>query len=180
MTPVKKTIRAAAKKTVRKLAAPKAKRRTTAQKAAPLKETPLPSAPVSHYAAAVGRRKTAVANVWFNLGLAGQTDVKASFIVNGRDIRTYFPKGNFVDLILAPLARANVGLYAVTCRVHGGGVRGQAEAIRLALCRALVRQEESRRKEFKDIGYLTRDPRMKERKKYGLKKARRAAQWSKR
>lgn len=188
---IKKTVHATVKKTSRKAAAPKVKRVAVARKATPslgdaaparvAKETvSAPGALAGSYVAAVGRRKTAVANLRFYLEAVGQAQKSASFRVNDKDVRVYFPQGNFVDSILAPLVLGNANAYAITCQVQGGGVRGQAEAIRLALCRALVMRQESRRKEFKDLGYLTRDPRMKERKKYGLKKARRAAQWSKR
>lgn len=127
------------------------------------------------YINAIGRRKTAVAQV--RLYPEAKTPV---FLINGEPAEQFFPKGEFLNIINAPLVKASLTGAAVSCRVAGGGPRGQAEAIRLGVSRAIVGFNEDFKKELKDLGYLTRDPRMKERKKYGLKKARRAAQWSKR
>jgi len=125
------------------------------------------------YLEGLGRRKTAVARVRFypNKG--------KDFVVNGMDYKLYFPVLRFQRKAEAPLVRS-AAKGGVEVKVHGGGVMAQSEAITLGLARALVKQNPDLRKEFRALGYLTRDSRMVERKKYGLKKARRAPQWRKR
>lgn len=127
----------------------------------------------SGYTEAVGRRKTASARV--RLTAAKNT----SFVVNDRALDEYFPKGTMVDTVHAPLKVAG-GSYTITVKVAGGGHKAQAEAIRHGISRALCVIIPDVRKELKVRGWLTRDPRAKERKKFGLKAARRAPQWSKR
>ncbi len=121
-----------------------------------------------------GRRKTSVARVRL---LPGNGRV----IVNGRDINDYFGRAVLRTIVLQPFVLTNTeGKYDVMVKVHGGGASGQAGAIRHGIARALLNVDPELRVTLKRAGYLTRDPRMKERKKYGLKKARRASQFSKR
>ncbi|NGX55528.1 MAG: 30S ribosomal protein S9 [Chlamydiae bacterium] len=123
---------------------------------------------------ATGRRKRAVSAIRLRPG-SGKVDV------NGRTFEKYFPLEIQRELILAPLkmlkAESN---YDLIIRINGGGLEGQAVATRLGLTRALVREDENRRQDFKACGYLTRDPRRRERKKYGHKGARKSFQFSKR
>lgn len=123
---------------------------------------------------ALGRRKEAAARV--RLISASQ-----EFVVNNKPLATYFSNKIDQALIVEPLKL--VGLFetfGVTVKVAGGGVRGQAVAVRHGIARALVRLNPDYRKTLKAIGFLRRDPRSKERKKFGLKRARKSAQWSKR
>ena len=123
---------------------------------------------------ATGKRKDAVARVWIKLG-AGQ------IVINERPVETYFARPVLRMLIQQPLAAANrQGQYDVTCTVSGGGLSGQAGAVRHGLSKALVRHEPDLRAALKHGGFLTRDPRVVERKKYGKAKARRSFQFSKR
>jgi|SRR3989338_4027897 len=125
------------------------------------------------YTEAVGRRKEASARVRL-------TSAKtSSMTVNDKDAAAYFPLEQMVKTAFAPLQALGVS-YAVSARVHGGGHKAQATAIRHAISRVLVELTPDSRKELKLRGYLKRDPRAKERKKFGLKGARRAPQWSKR
>jgi len=123
---------------------------------------------------ATGRRKEAVARVRIVNGSGQQT-------VNGRSIREYLGRDSLVRTVLQPLEVAQTAAtFDVVANVHGGGVTGQAGAIRLGIARALLRYDEELRRPLRRAGLLTRDPRMKERKKYGLRGARRAFQFSKR
>lgn len=122
----------------------------------------------------VGRRKRASARARLEVG-AGQ------ITVNGRSYNEYFPSFEQQNIVTAPLSAVGRDKnYNISIKVLGGGKRGQAEAVRLAIARALVKWDEELRKALKSQGFLTRDARIKERKKFGLKKARRAPQWSKR
>ena len=121
-----------------------------------------------------GRRKNSVARVRVYSGTG-------KIIINDRDIDDYFGLETLKLIVRQPLAVAGVeGKFDIVVRVSGGGVSGQAGAIRHGLSRALLLYDENLRPELKKAGFLTRDPRMKERKKYGLKAARRAPQFSKR
>jgi len=121
-----------------------------------------------------GRRKNAVARVRLLPGNGRVT-------VNGRPYEEYFPILTHRTLIQAPLQAAEVeGQFDVVVRVSGGGLSGQAGAIRHGIARALLRVDPNYRPVLKRRGFLTRDPRVKERRKYGLKKARKAPQFSKR
>jgi small subunit ribosomal protein S9 len=122
----------------------------------------------------VGRRKESIARVRLVAG-TGQR------VVNGKPIDQFFPRATMVQMILKPLEITSTGdRYDVHASVRGGGVSGQAGAVRLGISRALVSVDESYRKPLKQAGLLTRDPRMKERKKYGQKGARKRFQFSKR
>ena len=121
-----------------------------------------------------GRRKKSVACVRLVSG-------SGKITINGRDIDDYFGLETLKVIVRQPLeATKTTGKFDLVCKVIGGGVSGQAGAIRHGLARALLKVDEENRAILKKSGYLTRDPRMKERKKYGLKAARRAPQFSKR
>ena len=121
-----------------------------------------------------GRRKSSVARVRVYNGTGKIT-------INDRDIEEYFGLETLKLIVRQPLALTDTAeKFDIVCRVAGGGVTGQAGAIRHGIARALLQFNEELRPELKKAGFLTRDPRMKERKKYGLKGARRAPQFSKR
>lgn len=127
------------------------------------------------YIEGVGRRKTAVARVRI------VPATKNSCKVNGMALADYFTTASLQKTAEAALATLeDAKHYEVTVQVLGGGKAAQAESMRLGLSRALVKEDETMRKTLKPQGFLKRDPRSKERKKFGLKKARKAAQWSKR
>ena len=124
--------------------------------------------------AATGRRKEAIARVRIAPG-TGQWNI------NGRTLEDYLPNKVHQQIVNEPFETLEqAGQYDVIARVHGGGVSGQAGALRLGLARALTEADAENRPSLKKIGFLTRDARVKERKKYGLKKARKAPQYSKR
>ncbi|MDO5715472.1 MAG: 30S ribosomal protein S9 [Tissierellia bacterium] len=121
-----------------------------------------------------GRRKTSVAQVRLLPG-------NGKFTVNGRDLDKYFDYETLINVAKSPLDLTDTqNSFDVIVKVEGGGFTGQAGAVRHGLARALLEVDPEYRSVLKKAGYLTRDPRMKERKKYGLKKARRAPQFSKR
>lgn len=121
-----------------------------------------------------GRRKTAVASVRLRPG-------SGKVVVNDRPFEQYFPLELQRKSVLLPLEKMGVnGNYDILVRVRGGGVEGQAIAARLSIARALLQEDSARRHDLKVEGYLTRDSRKKERKKYGHKKARKRFQFSKR
>ena len=120
-----------------------------------------------------GRRKKAIARV--RLLPAGS----GAIVINDRALEDYFPQGTLQYIVKQPLNEVGAdGKYDVKVNVMGGGLTGQAGAIRLGIARALLQSEPESRPALKKAGFLTRDPRAKERKKYGLKKARRAPQFS--
>jgi small subunit ribosomal protein S9 len=123
---------------------------------------------------ATGRRKDAVARVWLKPG-------RGSIVVNGRDVTVFFARPTLRMLIGQPFSAANrTDQYDVVCTVSGGGLSGQAGALRHGISRALIRYEPELRPALKSGGFLTRDARVVERKKYGRAKARRSFQFSKR
>ncbi len=122
----------------------------------------------------IGRRKKAVARVYVSSG-------KGNITVNDRDLNDYFSTATLQYKVKQPFALTdNEGNFDVKVNVYGGGITGQAEAVRLALSRALCEMDEENRAVLKPEGLLTRDPRMVERKKFGQKKARKKFQFSKR
>ncbi len=122
----------------------------------------------------IGRRKTAVARIYLSKG-------KGKITINKRELTNYFTTGTLQYKVKQPLMLTdNEKNYDITVNVFGGGVTGQAEAIRLGITRALVSIDEDYRAVLKPEGLLTRDPRMVERKKFGQKKARKKFQFSKR
>ena len=121
-----------------------------------------------------GRRKQSIARVILTLG-------KGQFLVNGKTLDEYFPAGTYKYVATQPLTVTETeGKYDIKVSVCGGGLTGQAGAIRHGVARALVKADENLKAEIKKAGFLTRDARIKERKKYGLKKARKAPQFRKR
>lgn len=131
--------------------------------------------PKGAYLYAIGRRKTAIAKV--RLIKNG----KGVMTVNDRPMEEFFTTHESRSMLVAPIKTAGLeGAVDVSADVVGGGIMGQAEAVRLGIARALCELNPTYRKTLKKLGYLKRDPRAKERKKPGLRKARRAPQWSKR
>lgn len=121
-----------------------------------------------------GRRKTAVARVRLMPG-------NGNITINGRKMEEFFPNLTRRLIVMQPLELVGMaGSVDVAAKVNGGGITGQAGAIRLGIARALVRLNPELRGQLRKVGFLTRDPRMKERRKYGLHKARKAPQYSKR
>lgn len=127
------------------------------------------------YFEGVGRRKNAVARVRFYPSGEG-----GGIIINDEDCKKYFPLVRFHQSAAEPLRVLKDKKGETLVKVKGGGVMAQSEATKLGLARALVKFNPDLKRELRAFGYLTRDPRMVERKKYGLKKARRAPQWTKR
>jgi small subunit ribosomal protein S9 len=128
----------------------------------------------TNYLYGTGRRKTAVARVRLLPG-------EGSIVVNGKDVDAYFGRAVSVSALRLPFRVTETeGRYAVSVLVAGGGVSGQAGAIRHGIARALVSALPEKRAALREAGLLTRDPRAKERKKYGLKRARKAPQYTKR
>lgn len=125
--------------------------------------------------AGTGRRKDSVARVYLTPG-------NGNFNINGaRQLKEYFGRETLCTLVRQPLvATGTEGRFDITAKIHGGGLSGQAGALRHGIARALLEADEDLRGELKKNGFLTRDPRMTERKKYGLKKARKRPQFSKR
>jgi len=138
------------------------------------KETKTVKSLSGKYFESVGRRKTAIARVRL-------FPEEKGFIINNQDLSAYFPLKKIQDKILSAFKAAAVEKkYGVSVLVSGSGKNSQAEAIRHGLSRALVASDKELRNRLKKAGFLKRDPRMVERKKYGLKKARRSPQWQKR
>ncbi|WP_395784790.1 30S ribosomal protein S9 [Aquirufa sp.] len=122
----------------------------------------------------IGRRKTAVARI-------SMTPGKGQIKINGRTLTDYFPSEILQIVVNQPFALTNtVGSFDITAKIDGGGIKGQAEALRMAISRALQTQDAELRSPLKKEGFLTRDPRMVERKKPGRAKARKRFQFSKR
>jgi small subunit ribosomal protein S9 len=141
------------------------------------KKPTTPVAPVvskERYFEAIGRRKTAIARVRL---FTKNKDIK----INNKTINEYFPILFLQKKVTAPLEKMKISdKFGVIIKVKGGGLSAQAEAVSLGIARALVKFNSDFKKRLRRFGYLTRDSRMVERKKYGLKKARRAPQWKKR
>lgn len=127
------------------------------------------------YFEAVGRRKTSVARVRLT------ESSKSSVEINEKTIEEYFQTADLQSTALESLKDSGVGVkFKMTAKINGGGIHSQAEAMRHAVARALLEFDSTLRTTLKKPGHLKRDPRMKERRKFGLKKARKAPQWSKR
>ena len=123
---------------------------------------------------AVGRRKSAIARVYLSQGTGNVT-------VNGKDYKEYFPIDTLQYIVMQPFGVLSLnGKFDVKATIDGGGVKGQAEAVRLGITRALIELDAENRKPLKAAGFVTRDPREVERKKPGQKKARKRFQFSKR
>lgn len=127
------------------------------------------------YIETVGRRKTATARVRIT------ESVKNNFAVNDKSLKDYFKVNELVEIASEALVKSKTPAhFDVSVKVKGGGVSSQAEAVRHGMARALVLYDQELRKKIKGLGFLKRDPRAKERRKFGLKKARKSPQWSKR
>jgi len=151
------------------------KAKTIVKKKVIKKETKKPELKPKRYFEAVGRRKTAIARV--RLFTQGEKKV----LVNGKPYQSYFSILENQQTAIASLDKMkSLGRFSVSVKVKGGGLHAQAEAIRHGISRALLKFSPDFRKKLRKAGFLTRDPRMRERKKFGLKRARRAPQWRKR
>ena len=128
------------------------------------------------YIETIGRRKTAVARVRIT------PSTKMSYEINGKTVEQYFPTRELQMTVLDAYAQSKLTetKFKITVIVKGGGISGQADAIRHGIARALVDYDKELRSKLKKAGFLKRDPRAKERRKFGLKKARKSPQWSKR
>jgi small subunit ribosomal protein S9 len=156
---------------------PTAKKVTKKEEAAPKS-----SDSQGKYIQGIGRRKRSVARTKLYVVSAKKSEeAETEILVNGKSFKDYFPLQELREIVLSPIkAVSNEKVGKIVISVHGGGMRGQAESARLGISRALVGSSEDNKKTLKDMGYLTRDARKVERKKAGLKKARRAPQFSKR
>lgn len=129
------------------------------------------------YYEGIGRRKRSSARV----RIYPEAKEDPVFIVNEKDVKEYFPRFGDYKVLAGPLTDTDLeGAMAVTVLIHGGGITGQRDSVRLGLARALVEYDENLRGVLRDNGHLTRDPRVKERKKPGLKRARKAPTYTKR
>lgn len=174
MTPAKKTTD---KKPVaaKKPAAPRKKKEAVVEAAETAPAETAANVPKEGYIYALGRRKTAIAQT--RLFPGGTGEIK----VNGKDYQKYFTVYEQRAELLSPLkAVGQDDKVNINLKVYGGGMRGQAGAARLGIARALMLMNPAFRLSLKQLGFVTRDPREKERKKYGLKKARKGPQWAKR
>lgn len=176
--PVKKTVRK--KVSLEKMEKPEAPEKMEAEEKKELVETPVAEEKVSEekksgYLYARGRRKEAIATVRL------YKNGKGKITVNGKLYSEYFPTEEMEQTVSSPLKSVGqADKVDIESMARGGGKRGQAEAVRLGISRALVQLNINFKKNLRKAGFLTRDPRMKERKKPGLKRARRAPQWQKR
>lgn len=125
------------------------------------------------YHEGIGRRKTSVARVRISAG-------KSEITINEKTLKDYFSTSELQSIIQEPFKKTKTENFKITIKVNGGGIHSQAEAARHGISRALVKINPENRKILKPEGMLTRDQRMKERRKFGLKKARKSPQWSKR
>lgn len=158
-----------AKKAVKKVSAKSAEKKDILEKVAADK--------ADKYFYAIGKRKTAIAQVRIYPVNKEKEEIK----VNNKAIGEYFSIDRLQAMAKAPLVMTgNEEKFNVMAKIIGGGINGQAEAMRLGIARAMVKFDETLKKQLRDLGYLTRDARVVERKKPGLKKARRAPQWAKR
>ena len=127
------------------------------------------------YFEAVGRRKTAVARARITPA------AKDHYEINGKDLASYFVTAEMQKIVMSAFADSKIAQkFKVTALMNGGGIHSQAEALRHAISRSLLEYDIELRKKLKKLGFLKRDPRAKERRKFGLKKARKSPQWSKR
>lgn len=135
------------------------------------------------YYEAVGRRKTSHARVRVYAESkrgAGKAKEHADVMINARSLQHYFPISELQRIVMQPFEKMGLSGLSIEARVSGGGIHSQAEAVRHGLARALIKKDAALKPLLKVHGFLTRDARAKERRKFGLKKARRAPQWAKR
>jgi small subunit ribosomal protein S9 len=174
-----KTVKPKAEKVVKAVKAPKVVKVEKVEKEKVVEKVAKVAKKVNEkYFYAVGRRKTSVAQVrLFENDKATDSDL----IINDKKLKDYFPTISLQNNLLTPLKAVGMqGKFRMTVLVRGGGVTGQVEAIRLGVSRALVKFDSNLKKSLKDLGLMTRDAREVERKKAGLKKARKSPQWAKR
>lgn len=128
------------------------------------------------YIEAIGRRKTAIARVRIT------PSAKMSYDINGKTVEAYFPTKELQMTVMESFTESKLTetKFMITVMTKGGGINGQADAIKLGIARALIKYDKELRGKLKKAGLLKRDPRAKERRKFGLRKARKAPQWSKR
>jgi len=127
------------------------------------------------YIETIGRRKTATARVRITPA------AKQTYVINDKELVAYFPTETLQKIVTDPFKEIEAKQhYAISVKVMGGGINSQAEAVRHGISRGLVKENEEDKTKLKHAGFLKRDPRSKERRKFGLKKARKAPQWSKR
>lgn len=170
---IKKTA-GAAKKTVKKEVASSPKETPAIVPPTPMPQV-LPVKMREGYIETIGRRKTSIARVRI------KEAPSFSININERTLENYFPTFELREIIEAPFKRSGLApKFDISVRVNGGGIHSQAEAVRHGISRALEEREPAIRKILKPLGFLKRDPRAKERRKFGLKKARKAPQWAKR
>ena len=144
------------------------------------KEETKKSEKTEKYFYAVGRRKTSVAKIKLFVAKTSK-ETQNSIVVNGKKLEDYFPIERLHEVAKSPLETVGgAGKFTVEVKVSGGGVSAQADAVRLGISRALIIHDAELKKVLKSKGFLTRDPREVERKKPGLKKARKSPQWAKR
>ena len=127
------------------------------------------------YFEAVGRRKTSISRVRLFVTSKG-----SDIIINGKTLEQYFPTPALRKIVEEALITAGIKFYNISAKLSGGGIHSQAEALRHGISRAILKVSVDHRKGLKIKGFLKRDPRMKERRKFGLKKARKSPQWAKR
>ncbi len=186
MAPVKKTTtkKVPAKKAVKKPAPkPVVKEEKVLVEKTPVETVNSNGNSKEKYFQAVGRRKESIARIRLYTKKSTDTveEEKALITVNGKDYRNYFSDVNLWNVVESPLRKLkSLNRFKATVVVHGGGLRGQADAIKHGIARALVEFDLNFRKKLKKSGFLTRDSRIKERRKYGHKKARKMGQWQKR
>ena len=145
------------------------------EKIAPVKKEKKAAKKAVKYFAGTGRRKTAIARV--RLHILGEKNI----LINEKPLEAYFPTSELQQTIKSPFEKLScLDKFGLSAKVKGGGYQAQAEATRHGIAKALVLFNSEFRKKLKKAGYLTRDSRMRERKKFGLKRARRAPQWQKR
>ncbi len=142
----------------------------------PIKTTTKSESKAERYIETVGRRKTAIARVRIT------PSAKTSYEINGKTLEVYFPTKELQTTVGEALSASKLTTtkFLITALLKGGGVSGQAVALRHGVARALIEYDHELRGKLKKAGYLKRDPRAKERRKFGLKKARKSPQWSKR
>ena len=175
MTGKTKKLKKEPKKTKTKKAVSKKTKKTKVKKKVSKRKPRKAETDKEKYYEAIGRRKTATARV--RLFTKGE----GFFLVNEKPVDEYFPTLEMREIARASLKKMkSLDRFRASVLVRGGGLHAQAEAIRHGTARALVKFNSDYRKRLKRVGFLTRDPRMRERKKFGLKRARRAPQWQKR
>jgi small subunit ribosomal protein S9 len=161
------------KKTVKKKVVPKEKK--VPKEKVVVEEKVVPKKKEGEYSETIGRRKSAVARVRV------YTQGKKEFLINDKKMEEYFPTFELRELCSSALKKMKcLDKFRITVKVSGGGINAQAEAIRHGISRALFIFNPDFKKRLRRVGFLTRDPRKRERKKFGLKRARRAPQWKKR